>query len=183
MLRFILFAVSIVAAASCSQAQTSSQTCGDSALPDGVRSILASEYGNWRVEALADLADDYRTAWTKKHAGACPGIAPGHFENKNELSYALLLIPREKGKAGYRFVVFSRKSDKDNFHPTMLESDDKYAAASCTIHHVDPGPKFDEEKFAAYKLKSEGIYLEFFEASGWIYFWKHGRYEHIVESD
>ena len=166
MLRFIVVTFGILLAAVRAHAQTPSHLCADSSLPDGVRSVLAGDYGNWRIEALADLADDYQKAWTKKHPGACPGIAPGHFENKNELSYALLLIPREKGMAGYRFIVLSRKSDRDSFHATVLESDDKYAAASCAIQHVDPGPEFNEEKFAAYKLKTEGIYMEFFEASG-----------------
>jgi hypothetical protein len=181
--RIFLCVAAMFVAASCASAQSASQACQVSALPDGVRAALAAQYEDWRVETLADLADDYRTAWTKKDASACPGIVPGRFEDKNELSYALLLIPREKGKDGYRFVVFSRKSDKDSFRATVLESDDKYAAASCAIHHLDPGPEFNEEKFSAFKLKTEGIYLEFFEASSFIYFWKRGHYQHVTESD
>lgn len=177
-----MFGALALIAVTCAHAQAAGP-CDESVLPGGVRATLSSQYADWRVEKLSDLAADYQKAWTKKHSGACPGVVQGHFEDKNQLSYALFLIPREKGKPGYRFVVFSHKSEKDGFHATVLESDDEYAAASCAIQHVDPGPEFNEEKFAAYKLKSEGIFLEFFEASSFIYFWKRGRYEHIVESD
>jgi hypothetical protein len=169
--------------AACASAQSAGQACQVSALPEGVQSILVSEYPTWRIETLADLDADYQKAWTAKRPTECPGIAAGHFESKDDLSYALLLIPREKGRSGYRFLVVSRKSGKGAFSSTVLDQNDKETSGNPAIFHVDPGMAFNEEKFAAFKLKSEGIYFEFFEASGFIYYWKHGRYQRIVESD
>ena len=51
------------------------------------------------------------------------------------------------------------------------------------IFRVEPGLQFDEEKFSTFKLKTDGIYFETFEKAGWIYYWKHGKYVHRVESD
>jgi hypothetical protein len=181
--RFILFAVSIVVAASCSQAQAASQVCSDSALPGGVRSVLASEYGSWRVETLVDLDADYQKAWMAKRPNDCPGIVPGHFESKGELSYGLLLIPRAKAVPGFRLVVLSTVSGKGGYSATLLEQSDEYLVSDMAIFRAEPGLQFNEEKFAAFKLRSDGIYFETFEKAGWIYYWKHGKYQRVVESD
>jgi hypothetical protein len=181
--RFIFSAIGIFFAVSCSCAQGTPLACQESALPEGVRAALSSQYAEWQIETLRDLNADYLKAWAAKRTNQCPGIAVGHFESKIDLSYALLLISRDKGRAGYKFLVFSRKSSKDAFTPNILEQDDKSASGNSAISRVDPGLEFDEEKFAAFKLKSEGIHLEFFEGSGFIYYWKNGHYERVVESD
>lgn len=181
--RFILFAIGIFLAASCTQAQASSQACQDSALPDGVRSILASEYGNWRVETLVDLDADYQKAWMSKRPNDCPGIVAGHFEGKADLSYALLLIPRAKGKPGFRLVVFSKSSGKGGYTGNALEQGDADLMSDAAIYRAEPGLQFNEEKFSTFKLKSDGIYFETFEKAGWIYYWKRGKYQRVVESD
>jgi len=181
--RFILFAIGIFFAAVCAHAQTASQACADSELPDGARTVLASDYGNWRVERLADLDADYQKAWTAKRPNNCPGIVAGHFETKDDLSYALLLIPRAKGKPGFRLVVLSRGSGKGVYSANVLEQSDAYLVSDMAIFRAEPGLQFNEEKFAAFKLKSDGIYFETFEKAGWIYYWKHGKYQRVVESD
>lgn len=183
MSRIVFFVTAVFLATMCAHAQAASQVCADSALPDGVRAVLASEYGSWRIKTFADREPDYLKAWTAKRPTECPGIVAGHFETRDDLSYALLLIPRDETKSGYRFLVYSRRSNKGAFSATVLEQDDKETSGSPAIFHLDPGPAFNLEKFAAFKLKSEGIYLEFFEASGLIYFWKHGHYEHVFEQD
>ncbi len=167
----------------CAFAQAPQSVCSVAVLPESVRVALASQYPDWRVETVGDLEGDYQKAWIAKRPSDCPGFASGHFESNADLSYALLLIPRDKGKVGYRFLVFSSKSGKETYSSSLLEQSDKDAIGSSAIFRVDPGLHFNEQKFAAFKLKSEGIYLEFFETSGFIYYWKHGRYEHVVESD
>jgi hypothetical protein len=183
MRQFILFAIGIFLASVSSHAQAASQACADSTLPEGVRSVLASEYGNWRVETLADLDADYQKAWTAKRPNDCPGIVAGHFEGKSELSYALLLIPRAKGKPGFRLVVLSKGSGKSGYSANVLEQNDTDLMSDAAIFRAEPGLQFNEEKFAAFKLKSDGIYFETFEKAGWIYYWKRGKYQRVVESD
>jgi hypothetical protein len=164
------------------RAQETAQACSDSTLPEGVRAALASQYGDWRIQATRDLEAQYQKAWVKKRPAACPGIASGQFEGRAALSYAVLLIPREKGKQGYRLVVFD-PSGKDSFSSAVLEQSDNYIPSDSGIFRVDPGLQFDEEKFSTFKLKSDGIYLETLDKGGFIYYWKHGRYQRVLESD
>ena len=181
--RIIICAMGMILAASCVCAQEAPQVCADSVLPDGVRAALANEYGEWRIETAADLSADYQKAWVAKRPNDCPGITSGHFEGKSEPSYALLLIPRAKAAQGFRLIVMSKARDKGGYSANVLEQDDKTSVNDAAIYRAEPGLQFNEEKFATFKLKSDGIYFEFFEKGGSIYFWKHGRYEHVVESD
>jgi hypothetical protein len=183
MSRIAFFVTVVFLATICARAQTASQVCSDSALPDGVRAVLASEYGSWRIETLADLDKDYRSAWIAKRPSECPGIAAGHFEGNNELSYALLLIPREKGQQAFRLIALSKSSGKSFYSAHMLEQSDTYLTSDAAIFRAEPGLQFNEEKFSTFKLKTDGIYFETFEKAGWIYYWKHGHYVHTVESD
>jgi len=183
MQRFLLCAALVLIAISCPSAQTAQNVCADSALPEGVRAVLASQYADWRVETFADLDADYQKAWMAKRPNECPGIVAGHFEGKSDLSYALLLIPRAKGKPGYRLAALSKASSKGNYFAIILDQSDTYSMSDSAVFRADPGLQFDEEKFATFKLKSEAIYFETFEKGGSIYYWKHGRYEHVVESD
>jgi hypothetical protein len=183
MYRVITSAIAIFLGASCVCAQATTQVCADSALPEGVRATLASGFTDWRIETAGDLNADYQKAWTAKRANECPGIAAGHFDGKGELSYGLLLIPRAKGKSGYRLVVFSKASGKSGYSSSVLDQSETYSINDLAVYRAEPGLQFNEEKFSAFKLKSDGIYFETFEKGGSIYYWKRGRYQHVTESD
>jgi hypothetical protein len=164
------------------RAQEPGQACQESALPEGVRAALASQYAAWRVQTAADLQLEYQKQWMTKRPAACPGIASGHFAGKSAVSYAVLLIPREKGKQGYRLVVFDPAA-KGAFSPVVLEQSDAYIPTGSGIYRIDPGLQFNEEKFSTFKLKTDGLYLETLDQGGFIYYWKHGRYQRVLESD
>jgi hypothetical protein len=187
MRRFVPFVLTIAAvmamfAAPPLGAQEQVLACQDSVLPGGVRALLASQFADWRVQTAADLQQDYRKEWMAKRPAACPGIAAGEFEGKASLSYALLLIPRQKGLQGYRLVVVSPGSH-DSFSVVMLEQSDAYIPTGTGIYRIDPGLQFNEEKFSTFKLRSEGIYLETKDQPGFIYYWKRGHYQRVLESD
>lgn len=162
--------------------QGSGQACRDSALPDGVRAALASQFAEWHVQTTADLQADYLKQWMAKRPSACPGIASGQFAGKSAVSYAVLLIPREKGKQGYRLVMFDPAA-KGAFSQALLEQSDAYIPTGSGIYKIDPGLQFNEEKFSTFKLKTDGLYLETLDQGGFIYYWKHGRYQRVLESD
>ena len=163
-------------------AQEQVPTCVDSALPEGVRATLADKYSDWRVQVVADLQSAYQKEWMTKRPMACPGIASGQFAGKSALSYALLLIPRAKSKLGYRLVVFDPAS-RDSFSSMVLEQSDTYVPTGSGIYRVDPGLQFNEAKFTTFKLKNDGIYIETQDQPGFIYYWKHGHYQRVLESD
>jgi hypothetical protein len=186
MRRFIPFTVlatlAIFFAAAGTSAQEPGQACQDSTLPSGVRAVLASQFADWRVQSAADLEPNYQKEWMAKRPAACPGIAAGQFDGKSSLSYALLLIPRQKGRQGYRLVVFA-PANRDTFSTVMLEQSDAYIPTGTGVYRIDPGLQFNEEKFSTFKLKSQGIYLETKDQPGFIYYWKHGHYQRVLESD
>jgi hypothetical protein len=179
---FMLLAAMAFIAAAGTGAQQLAQSCQDSALPEGVRGALASQFADWRVQTPADLEPDYQKEWMAKHSAACPGIAAGQFDGKSSLSYALLLIPRQKGRQGYRLVVFA-PANRDSFSPIVLEQSDAYIPTGTGVYRIDPGLQFNEEKFSTFKLKSDGIYLETKDQPGFIYYWKRGHYQRVLESD
>jgi len=187
MRRFVPFVLTIAAviamfAAPSLDAQEQALACQDSVLPGGVRAALAGQFADWRVQTAADLQPDYQKEWVAKRPSACPGIAAGQFEGKASLSYALLLIPRQKGRQGYRLVVFGPAS-RDSFSAVMLEQSDAYIPTGTGVYRIDPGLQFNEEKFSTFKLKSDGIYLETKDQPGFIYYWKRGHYQRVLESD
>lgn len=185
MKRLLLACGVALIAVTCARAQKSGP-CSESALPEGVRASMDSQFAEWRIETIEDLEEGYRAAWVSKRANDCPGIAVGRFDGRPEVSYAMILVPREKGKQAFRFVLLANtgKSGKQGaYSVTVLEQDDKYGPGEIGIFRVEPGLQFDEEKFSTFKLKTDGIYFETFEKAGWIYYWKHGKYVHRVESD
>jgi hypothetical protein len=163
-------------------AQEAGRACEDSTLPEGVRALLTSQYAEWRVQTAADLQQAYQKEWNARRPAACPGIASGQFAGKSGLSYALLLIPRAKGRQGYRLVVFD-PSSKEGFSSVVLEQSDAYIPIGTGIYRIDPGLQFNEEKFTTFKLKNDGIYIETQDQPGFIYYWKHGKYQRVLESD
>jgi hypothetical protein len=181
--RIILCAMAMFLAASCVSAQAAPQTCQVSGLPEDVRNVLESEYGGWRIQSAGDLQAGFQKAWEAKRPGQCPGIVSGHFEGKADLSYALLLIPRSKAEQAYRLIVFSKKSGKDSYFSIVLDQSDTESASGAAIYRAEPGLQFNEEKFSAFKLRLDGIYFESFEKGGYIYYWKRGRYQRVIESD
>lgn len=164
------------------RAQDARQACQDSVLPDGVRAALGSQYSEWRVQTAGDLQPEYQKEWMAKRPTACPGITSGQFEGKSTVSYALLLIPRATGRKGYRLVVFG-PARKDSFSSVVLEQSDAYIPTGSGIYRIDPGLQFNEEKFTTFKLKTDGIYIETQDQPGFIYYWRHGRYQRVLESD
>jgi hypothetical protein len=172
----------MLATAPSARAQEASQACRESALPEGVRAAIASQYSEWRVQTAADLQAEYQKQWMAKRPADCPGIATGEFAGKSAVSYAVLLIPREKGKRGYRLVVFDPVA-KGAFSAIVLEQSDAYIPTGSGIYRIDPGLQFNEEKFSTFKLKADGLYLETLDQGGYIYYRKHGRYLRVLESD
>ena len=69
-------------------------SCRTSSLPSGAKALLDAKYADWRPNDVSDLGADDKGLWTKPHPKDCPGIAIGHFEEPERLSYAVLLVPQ-----------------------------------------------------------------------------------------
>jgi len=81
-------------------------------LPGSVNELLKARFPKWRPKRLLDMDAGDQQLWLKGPNGkACPGIAIGHFENADELSYAVLLVPQSNPGGGHKIVVFGKTKD------------------------------------------------------------------------
>ncbi|MGB8457559.1 MAG: hypothetical protein WCE50_07555 [Candidatus Acidiferrum sp.] len=164
-----------------------SDPCGPSALPKEIQTILARNYPDWQPEKLENLYEDDRRFWTDAHPADCPGIAIGHFESKNELSYALLSISKPDRKLpGLRILVFSRPAASAPYVPHVISKWNVgpfYENSDQVISTVPPGHY--EEAQGPHKVQTDldGILYEVLEKGTLQYYWTNGRYQELATSD
>src|SRR5437870_3505578 len=86
--------------------RASDEPCNNIKLPSAVSTLLEKSFPHWRVEKLSDLDLSYQELWTKKYSKDCPGFVAGHLQKADSMAYAVLLVPADQTKKGYRLVVF-----------------------------------------------------------------------------
>jgi len=81
-------------------ARAQANACGVANLPAPIQDLLKNKFPSLRPKQLSDMSanDQRRVLETKKKE--CPGIAVGHFENKDQLSYAILLVAKSEPTGG-----------------------------------------------------------------------------------
>ncbi len=177
----VLIVASTTAPLSRGGEQTSDPCAGDR-LPRKVLIILEEEYSDWRVEHLGDLDSYSRQLWIKAHPKDCPGIAVGYFCSRGRRAYAVLLIPRQKGKTGYRLVAICRDA-QGRYSTQMLEEDKSSLPGSDVVSAVPPGDYSDPEGTTRVRLTVDAIQAERLEAGAVLYYWKNGRFCKLIVSE
>src|ERR1700753_94594 len=90
--------------------------CDVSALPAAAQKLLAMQFSEWRPKVLSDMGADNQQLWLSATKGKeCPGVATGHFETREKLSYALLLVPKSNSNTGYKVIVLSYRAADDSY--------------------------------------------------------------------
>ena len=165
-------------------AQVGAQSPGpcEKALPPAVQSYVEHQFPEWRAKALADLEGYDRQLWRETHKKECPGIAVGYFENSEQLSYALLLVPRSTAKSGYKFVVIT-SAPENTYHSEILDHNDSQGASGMVISKSPPGKYSDSEQTKTVQLKLDSISLDWLEKSSMLYYWSDGHFLTIDTSD
>ena len=165
-------------------AQVSAQSAGpcEKALPTAVQSYIEHQFPEWRPKTLSDLEGDDRQLWQESHKKECPGIAVGHFENSEQISYALLLVPRSTAKSGYKFVV-TTSAPENTYHSESLDHNDAADASGMVISKAPPGKYSDFEQTKTVQLKLDSISLDWLEKSSVLYYWSEGHFLSIDTSD
>jgi hypothetical protein len=162
-----------------------SASCGDSALPAPVNEALKTNFAGWRPLRVSDMDGDDPNIWRQEHAKECPGIAQGHFENMESVSYALLLLPAtQRGTVGqWQIVISERESNATPFVWKQLERCEGKDCFAPVIYKEPPGKYvgFDETK--SIHIKLDGIGVEFIQKGSYIYYWWQGRYHKFDTSD
>lgn len=158
--------------------------CDDSALPAPVRELVNAKFSEWRPKQVSDMETDDQQLWLAAgHDRECPGIAVGHFETADELSYAVLLVPKSNPSAGHRIIVVSKRAPKGTYTWILLDHAEGQTYSGLVISKVTPGKYSDSEKNKSIQLKLDGIQVEWMEKGAVVYFWSEGRYSKIQVSD
>lgn len=176
-----LFAIS-AASAQPSMAQTPA-ACGAVALPAPVNELLKSKFAGWRPERVADLEGDDQKLWLEAHPKECPGIAIGHFESADNLSYAVLLVLTSAQSGGYQIIVFSKQPNADSYAVKVLDREEGKDYFAPVIYKLPPGRYAGFDDSESVLLKLDGVGVEWIEKSSLIYYWRAGRYHTIQTSD
>jgi len=163
----------------------SATLCSEASLPAPIDEALRTSFAGWRWLQVSDLDGDDPKLWLEEHPKECPGVAMGHFEAPNRVSYALLLVPNaQHGAVGpWQLVIFGPGSNSVQFISKRLERCEGKGCFAPVIYKEKPGKYvgFDETK--SVHLRLDGIGVEFLEKSSYIYYWWQGRYHKIDTSD
>lgn len=156
--------------------------CGTD-LPAPVHELLTSEFPEWRPRKLSDLESYDQKLWLKSHPRDCPGIATGHYSSADQLSYAVLLVPKSTSTNGYQLIVVSKNTTQGTYSWKMLDSSKRQADSGNVVSTVKPGKYSDFERGKSVTIKSDGIDLEWLEQAAILYYWSRGRYLKLQISD
>lgn len=162
--------------------QTTPSPCTDSMLPGSVNELLKARFPKWRPKRLLDMDAGDQQLWLKGPNGkACPGIAIGHFENADELSYAVLLVPQSNPGGGHKIVVFGKT--KDVYSVRLLDQAEGQTYSGLVISRTGPGKYDDWENTKSIQIELDGLRVEWMEQGAQLYYWRAGRYRKLQVSD
>ncbi len=178
-LRGLVFTLAMSGSSTC---RASNEPCDTIKTPRGVSELLEQSFLHWRIEKTSDLEPSNREAWIKKYPGSCPGFVAGHFQRKDSIAYAFLLLSADETKKGYRLVVIL-ESPKDRWRPVVLEKGDQSTPNSAVIGLAQPGEYHEAEGSKKIRLETEAIFSEDMGVGVMIYYWSVNRFRSIVISD
>ncbi len=160
------------------------ESCAVEALPAPIGELLRDKFVRWRPKQMSDMEADDQQLWLKgPNPKDCPGIAIGHFESANSLSYAFLLVPKSEPSSGYKIVVISKGSTKDAYDWKLLDHAEGQTYSGLVISKAEPGKYSDWENTKSIQIKLDGIYVEWMEKGAQLYYWFGGRYHKLQTSD
>ena len=154
--------------------------CASPPLVEPVKHLLTLKYyQQWRPIALWDLPKPHQRMWRRSlNRFDCPGIAMGHFERKQELSYAFSMKPRDPRQGGWRLVVIS-KTRQGTFRDRVLAQTDE-RVPPYVIYVVPPEEYTDAFETESIKLRLDGLQVEQMEAGAMLFYWKEGQYRSLI---
>ncbi len=158
--------------------------CDAATLPAPISELLKSKFAQWRPKQVSDMEADDQQLWLKgPNAKGCPGIAIGHFESADSLSYALLLVPQSNPSGGHKIVVFSKDATNDVYTSRLLDHAETHSYSGLVISKAEPGKYEDWEGKKSIRIKLDGLYVEWMEKGAQLYYWRVGRYQKLQVSD
>jgi hypothetical protein len=157
--------------------------CTMAALPKSIADEIQNKYPGWRPERISDLGADDQQLWNKAHHDLCPGIASGHFKSASRTDYAVLLLSKERSRAGYKFLLFIESRLSPTFNSILLDHGEGNNAGQPVISRVPPGKYSDPESGKSVKTKLDSVLIEWIEAAAQLYFWRGSKYQKLQVQD
>ena len=156
---------------------------GSQMLPLPLRRLLPKRFPGWRITALSDLLPGDRGLWLKSpdRSGELPGIAVGHFERRDRLSYAVLLLTQRRGKT-YNALVLGSQTGRGKWRLRLLSKPDVVANPT-VVWRMPPGRYSNWDDTKKVRIVLDGIVNEQIEASAVMYYRYRGRWRQIWLSD
>jgi hypothetical protein len=78
-----------------------------------IDALFAAKFSPWRPKQLSDMDADDQQLWLKGPNGnEPPGIAIGHLESHDELSYAVLLVPKSDPSGGPKTIGVLQRANQ-----------------------------------------------------------------------
>ena len=157
-------------------------SCGRDSLPAELQHKLETNFSLWKIQDISSLSVRAKERWQGEKPLACPGIAVGQFEIPGQLSYAFLLVPRQKPDSAYRIVVFSPNPDHSAFSLEPIDEWEKGGAANNFIHTVAITKVFSAELIRKLKVGTrDGILVVESAQDEYgvdVFFWSNGAFRH-----
>ena len=128
-------------------------------------------------------ADDQQLWLNGPNEKESPGIAVGHFEAADALSYAVLLVPKSDPSGGHKILVFSKEAKQNAYTWKLLDHADGQTYSGLVISKAGPGKYSDVQSRKSVQLKLDSIYVEWIEKGALLYYWTESGYRKLAVSD
>jgi hypothetical protein len=143
---------------------------------------LKADFPSWKVQEPSNLSQRARDRWRDEKPLVCPGIASGQFESKNQISYAILLVPAKNPDSAYRLLVLTPGVGSSANSLRVIDQWDKGGASYNFIHTIQISKVFSKEWIRKLQLKTnEGILTVDSGENEYgveVYFLANGQYRH-----
>jgi hypothetical protein len=168
-------------------AEAQENTCGVAELPAPIQGLLKNNFPAMRPKQLSDMGADDQKIWRKAHERDCPGIAVGHFENKDQLAYAIMLVAKSEPTAGYKVGIFSKAASGDSYAWILLNQVEGHAgqvdSSGLAIFKVPPGKYSDSLGSKTIHTMLDGVGLEWMKGGADLFYWAGGKYQKLNISE
>ena len=156
-------------------------SCSLEGFPNAVRNQLEKDLVSWKVQQSDDLSRNAHERWQAEKPLRCPGIAVGKFEGEAS-AYAVLLVPRKRLTAGYKFLVFGPLGIQVPYGKRVVDESRDHGAENLFIRATKIGKFFNESSKAKFLVAApEAILMLDAGESEYevdLYFWTNATYEH-----
>jgi hypothetical protein len=163
-------------------ARNESRACTSAVLPAELQRHIQTDFPSWRPQNVSTLSANAKERWQSEKPLDCPGIAIGLFENMNQRTYAVLLVPANNPDAGYRLLAFTPHGGQSPDAFRVIEQSDKIGASNFFVHQIRIAKVFRTEGVRKLRINTRDGIL--FVGSGKseyetdVYFWTGTRYRH-----